>query len=80
MPAADELEAAVLEVCHHNFLKVAMILWRAQDALQAKGIHADLDDIAQGIARLVTRGELEAAGDITGPRHSEIRLAASTER
>ncbi|KQR10668.1 MULTISPECIES: DUF3658 domain-containing protein [Xanthomonas] len=72
------IDAFVTDAVDTQWQKVAMIIARALTDAQLKlaDVEDAADHVAQRIARLVRSGRLEAAGDITDWRHSEVRLAA----
>ena len=64
-----ELDNAILAHCDARFAKVARI------AMKATEMNSDVFDRAvERIAWLVAAGKLEAVGDVTNPRYSEVRL------
>src|ERR1700680_4042797 len=54
--------------------KVAMIMSQVVDECRRRGGCADLHDVAERICALVEDGQLEAQGDLSTWRHSEVRL------
>lgn len=62
------------ETCEH-WLKVARIIGRVSDRVP-NGPH--FEEIAARIQTLVNEGKLEAQGDLSRWRYSEVRLARSS--
>lgn len=92
MPKADQtalIDAAIMSAVRPHWLKVAMIIGRAEQALERRAppvgsapIDEDqveardelLDAIAERIQALAETGKLEGAGNLSNWRHSEVRL------
>lgn len=78
---ASEIDAAVLNVVQPSWRKVAMIIVKAAEKL-GTGLPDGEDGynlIAARIEALVTDGRLEAQGDVTRWRHSEVRQPQNPE-
>lgn len=78
-----DLEAVVLSLTQTKWLKIARIYGDIFD-LETRRTNRDLspeeqdrlwESCAIAINALVARGEVETQGDISRPRHSEIRLS-----
>lgn len=79
MPGDSQIDDAILAATEPRWTKVAMVIVRAADCFAT-----DLPDgdsgcqiIADRISTLVRDGRLDAQGDITQWRNSEVRRAAS---
>ena len=76
MPSAAEVDQAIMLAAKDRWLKVARIV--------AEVGHSDAEGsteyafIADRIAALVKAGELEAQGNLSNWRHSEVRLPAKS--
>jgi len=70
----DEIDKLILSLNGLQWQKVAMILSKTLRECEQRNISASYEDIAERIAALVGRHLLEAQGDITKWRHSEVRL------
>jgi hypothetical protein len=51
-----------------------MIMSQVVDACSRRGDDAEVHDVAERIRALVEDGQLEAQGDLSKWRHSEVRL------
>jgi len=71
------MREAILANCRTNWLKVARVVWSAHRDLALPDDEASLDLVAVGVTTLVRAGELEAIGDLSDWRHSEVRLTAA---
>lgn len=71
----EDIKEAILSNCRPKWLKVARVIYdtRVQLALPDNDESDDL--IAQQLTDLVEKGELNAAGDLSNWRASEVRLA-----
>ena len=73
-----ELDALILDSVIQRYLKVARIIVDVGEKIDPDNYltmsHEDHDKIAQRIYALVENGQLEAQGDISKWRYSEIRL------
>jgi hypothetical protein len=75
MKSNSEIDAAILSVCEPSWKKVAMIVCRTAIKLGDlpegdEGYHL----VAKRIKLLVRNGRLEAEGDLSKWRYSEVRL------
>ncbi len=69
---ASEIDEALIANVGQRWRKVAMVL-----ALAAEQLASDnFDLLAERLQLLVAGGQLEAQGDLSRWRHSEVRLAA----
>lgn len=73
----SQIREAILANCRSSWLKVARVIWFAHRDLALPDDEASHDLIAAELAKLVHAGELEAVGDLSNWRHSEVRLAAT---
>lgn len=71
-----DVREAILNSCRKQYSKVAMVIARASERL---GDDSDetYELVGQEIAKLVEAGHLQAVGDISQWRHSEVRLPQS---
>jgi hypothetical protein len=60
--------------------KVAMVFVLVRKRSQADGRIVSSDKFEKRLRYLVDSGELEAFGDISNPRFSEVRLRVQTEK
>jgi hypothetical protein len=92
LPKADQtalIDYTIMSVVRPQWLKVAMIVARAEKALEGRVPPVDLrlseqeqvaarddflDAIAARLQALVDAGRLEGAGNLSNWRHSEVRL------
>ena len=72
---ASDLDNSILTVCSTRWQKLAMIIARVGEMLSRESSAEDHDRIAERVAALVAGGRLEAQGDLTNWRHSEVRLS-----
>ncbi|APP74522.1 DUF3658 domain-containing protein [Xanthomonas vesicatoria] len=72
------IDAFITAAVDTQWQKVALLIARAltDEQLNLADVQDATDHIAQRIACLVRSGRLEAAGDVSDWRHSEVRLAA----
>jgi hypothetical protein len=68
----SDIDAAILSVASDRWQKVAMII--AKVAPPGESSDNDYHQVAERIVALVDDGQLEAEGDVTRWRHSEVRL------
>jgi len=68
-----EVRKAILDGCRPQYCKVAMVIGRASAKLGANDDET-YELIAREIVGLVADGELEAVGNLSDWRHSEVRL------
>jgi hypothetical protein len=74
MQEDTDLDAVILSVATYNWLKVAMIIAKTSQILEAAEASPSYQRIAERVVALVERGHLEGAGDLSLWRHSEVRL------
>ncbi|WP_332695223.1 hypothetical protein [Bosea sp. (in: a-proteobacteria)] len=67
------IEAAILAECSDRWQKVAMVIVKAIEPKDVSDQQWDLHVAA--IKSLVREGKLDALGDPSEPRHSEVRLS-----
>lgn len=75
MDINESIDAAILSAASPSWLKTAMIIARAKSTLDASGVAAEYEAIAERLYGLAEQGALDVAGDIENWRHSELRLA-----
>lgn len=80
IPPAD-LDQLLLSFCTGRWQKVAMIVGKTYEVLEARGdmVTGIADRVDARMAILVSSGQLEAEGDIARWRHSEVRLPGARE-
>jgi hypothetical protein len=71
-PNVSLIDASILSLAHDRWQKVAMIVARVAEATACDD-DSHCDAIADRVRALVNSGRLEAQGDISRWRHSEIR-------
>lgn len=70
----DGLDAAILSRARRGWLKVAMV---AAQAMQQRGLGQSdepFDVVVARVRSLVEQGRLQAQGNLSHPRFSEVRL------
>jgi hypothetical protein len=72
MPLISE---AILRNCKPTWLKVARVIVFTHRDLGLPDDEATYDSVALELAKLVETGTLEAVGDLSNWRESEVRLA-----
>jgi hypothetical protein len=77
--AQMDIDRMVLRFAKANWLKVARIIAEVLRATERKGVAANASDIADSIRLQVEQGKLEAQGDLSQWRHSEVRRPATTD-
>ena len=70
----SKIADAIIHNCRADWQKVAKVVWRAHLELKLPDDDAGYDMVAKALAELVYARELEAQGDVTNWRHSEVRL------
>ena len=73
-PASDEIDRVILSLAREKWQKVLMIVARSLDALGREMDDDGLHCVGQRVVALVQAGKLEAQGDVSRWRHSEVRL------
>jgi hypothetical protein len=71
---SDDIDRLILSFAQVQWRKVAMIIAKVVDASGRRWDDAQLHDVAERIRALVEDGRLEAQGDLSKWRHSEVRL------
>ena len=74
MSADSEIDDAILAIAHGNWRKVAMIVATVVHGRDEKAEADEYELVAERIVALVKAGKLEAQGDLSDWRHSEVRL------
>jgi hypothetical protein len=70
-----EIPDAIINNCRSTWLKVARVVSFAHRELGLQDDEASFDLVASELVKLVEAGRLEAVGDLSDWRHSEVRLA-----
>ena len=78
LPAQPNIDALILAEASDDWRKVARIIGRVGLAINGSIDHATHEIIAERIGALVASGQLEAQGDISRWRYSEVRLVGET--
>jgi hypothetical protein len=73
-PDSSFLDEIILGMCSPRLQKVAMIVAKSLDECEARSLLVTSQEIWGRIAFLVDSGRLEAFGDISNWRSSEVRL------
>jgi hypothetical protein len=74
VPSDDQVDALILSFVQVQWRKVAMIIAKVVGACGGRGNDAELHHIAERIRALVEDRKLDAQGDLSRWRHSEVRL------
>ncbi len=80
MLGTSDLEAIIMSHAHKEWRKVAMIAARTTQDCGVEPTDDEVEAIVARVRVLVDRGRLEAKGDLTRPRFSEVRLPAGESR
>lgn len=70
----DLVDDLILSHASCQWQKVAMVVAKTSKECDDKGIKTDYNEIALEIRTLVVSGRLDARGDLSDWRHSEVRL------
>jgi hypothetical protein len=70
----QNLDALILSFVKVQWRKVAMIIGQVLDECRRRGVDLDEDGVADRICALVENGQLEAQGNLSRWRHSEVKL------
>jgi hypothetical protein len=70
----EELDRVIMSVALPRWRKVAMILANSLDAMGQDLNNGEIERLAIRIVFLVRAGQLEAQGDLSQWRYSEVRL------
>ena len=71
-----DVDRLILSFAQVQWRKVAMIISKVVGASGRGGDDAELHDVAERVRVLVDDGRLQARGDLSKWRHSEVRLPA----
>ena len=74
--SAADLDVLIFHELAQNWLKVARVVGRAEEACDARSLPVSMDVIAARVRALVEAGTIEGVGNLTMWRHSEVRLIA----
>ncbi len=69
-----ELDALIFSELAERLLKVARIVSRVFETLEARSIYLSHEVIAARVRELAETGRIESVGNLTMWRHSEVRL------
>jgi hypothetical protein len=69
-----DIEQIILSCARSNWQKTAMVIARAEAECQRRSIEISHEALADHLKSLVTRGQLEAVGNLSLWRHSEVRI------
>jgi hypothetical protein len=79
MASNEQIDAAVLSIITVHWQKVAMVAAKAMDRLKVPTTDGDtFDKVCARVESLVKLGKVAARGDVSLPRHSEVRLQDGT--
>jgi len=70
----DELQKAILNNCRSNWRKQALVISLAHEQLSLPDGDESYDLLAHQVLKLVDDGKLEAVGNLSNWRGSEVRL------
>jgi Protein of unknown function len=70
----QDVDGLILSFAKVQWRKVAMIISQVLSECRRRGVDVDEDGIAERICALVEDGQVEAQGDLSRWRHSEIKL------
>lgn len=79
----DEIQAidmALLNACDHHWRKVAWVIGTVMSSMPDRVPGIPDTFYAKRMAEMVAKGRLEAQGDLSRMRYSEVRLAADVAR
>jgi len=71
---SDQLDALILSAANSRWQKVARIIGSVEGELENIKQAVDSEGIADRVQVLVATGRLESKGNLSRPRHSEVRL------
>jgi hypothetical protein len=75
MASNEEIDAAVLSSVTVHWQKVAMVAAKAMDRLKVPITEGDtFDKVCGRVETLVKLGKIASRGNVSMPRHSEVRL------
>jgi len=69
-----DLDALIFSELAPRWLKVARIVYRAFESLQAQSNYVSPEAIAARVRELAETGQIKSVGNLTMWRHSEVRL------
>jgi hypothetical protein len=70
----QNVDGLILSFAKVQWRKVAMVIGQVLDECRRLGINIDEHGVAERIRALVEGGQLEAQGDLSRWRHSEVKL------
>jgi hypothetical protein len=79
VPTDAEIDAAILANVVPRWLKVAMVAARSMDQLNLPLTDEAFESVCRRITALVDAGVIDAQGDTSLPRHSEVRTFATRD-
>ncbi|MEI2431208.1 DUF3658 domain-containing protein [Lysobacter yananisis] len=74
------IDTALLNACDHRWRKVAWVVGTVMDNMPDRVPGIPDSFYAKRVAEMVATGRLEAQGDLSRMRYSEVRLAAGVVR
>jgi hypothetical protein len=75
--ATADLDALILAELAQRYRKVARIVYRVFETLEAHSDYVSPEVIAARVRELAETGRIESVGNLTMWRHSEVRLTPS---
>ena len=78
-PGDFDLNECILSHVHHEWRKVAMVLGSALNECRSKGIEVSNEALEGSLRKLIERGRIEAQGDVSKWRFSEVRWRSSKQ-
>jgi Protein of unknown function len=73
MRGTADIDSAILKTLTPHWAKVAMVAVRAMEQLNLPSTDENFDSVCRRIAALVEEGVIDAQGDVSLPRYSEVR-------
>jgi ribosomal protein S10 len=74
-----EIDAAIISNISPHWQKVAMVAVKAIEQLQLASTEGLFDAVCRRIKVLADASQIEAQGNVTLPRHSEVRAKSRTD-
>jgi len=73
MPATTDIDSAILKTLTPRWAKVAMVALKSMKRVNLAETDENFDSVCRRIVALADEGVIEAQGDLSLPRHSEVR-------
>ena len=70
----QDVDALILSFAKVQWRKVAMIMSQVLHQCRDSGVDVEADSVAERVCALVENGQLEAQGNLSRWRHSEVKL------